>query len=697
MSLPTSLSRFDQHDHFINRELSWLQFNYRVLEESMDPSNPLLERARFLSIFTSNLDEFFMVRVAGLKERIRHNYDHVDSKSGLSAKEQVHYISVETHKLIHLLSEYYDQLLLDLRQEDIHILKIDQLTETELNQLETYFDQMIYPVLTALAIDITKSLPLIANHTLNVAATLSINEQTNMYQTVIVQVPALLNRLIQIKSQSRYVLLEDVITHFSAKLFTGYSIKNAIVFRITRSADLTFDEGDTEDILRSIEQELKKRDWGQAVRLEVNPSTDETELTSIFLEKLQLRNQDIYTHQNPIDLSFLNELYDELKHVKPKLCYPPLCALPATEVNQDVTLFDQLLERDLMIHHPYESFETVVNLLDQAASDDNILAIKQTLYRVSGDSPIIHSLKRAARAGKQVTVLVELKARFDEANNVQWARMLEKEGCHVILGVKGLKTHSKITLVVRRQSQGIQQFVHLSTGNYNDQTAKFYTDISLLTSREALTSDATHFFNYLSGFSEIPIFNELSMAPATLLDDLLGWIDEEIDYHKKYQNGRIIAKMNALTDKTLILKLYEASSVGVEIDLIVRGICCLKPGIEGVSDTITVHSIVGRFLEHSRVYYFHHNGNDHFFLGSADWMTRNMSNRIELLFPIIQPSHKKRLDYSLNLALKDNTKRRILNNDGSYRKIKKQNTDRCINSQEIQCIHPNPSHQPSYF
>lgn len=658
----------DAPEHFNNREISWLRFNKRVLEEAVDEQNPLLERLRFIGIFSNNLDEFFMVRVAGLKDQFRAGFNRPDNKSGLTALQQLEAISKEAHPLVKQQQHYYHDLKEQLAKENIHIGSIDKLSKKEAKWLEQHFEQVIYPVLTPLAIDAYRPFPLLQNLSLNIAVTLHHPDDSDKLLTAIVQVPALLDRFVKIKNKHHYLLLEDVIRYYINRLFDGYVVEDTICFRITRNADMNIHEEGSRDLLKEIEKELKKRRWGLAVRLEImgEKGAHNPHLINFLKYVLEVSSDDLYYHDGPLDFTFLLNVYTQLKQTFEHLVFQTLIPQPPKEVEPMVNIFDQLRRKDIMLHHPYESFEVIVDMVEQAAIDPHVLAIKQTLYRVSGDSPIVNCLKLAAENGKQVTVLVELKARFDEANNVQWAKALEKAGCHVIYGITGLKTHSKITLIVRRQQERIERFVHLSTGNYNDQTAKFYTDLSILSSRRELGIDATLFFNFLSGYTFKPDFNYLSMAPYQIQDDFIHYIAKEIQYHEQHGDGHIICKMNALTDKPLILKLYEASNKGVKIDLIVRGICCLKPGLKGISEHITVTSIVGRFLEHSRIYYFHHHGEKKVFLASCDMMTRNMVKRIELLFPVLDRRHKKRVLDLLEIQLVDNQKARYQKSDGFY-------------------------------
>jgi polyphosphate kinase len=491
------------------------------------------------------------------------------------------------------------------------------------------------------------------------------------FKMAIVQVPSVLERLVLIETETsqkkvQLILLEDIISYFIHKLFKGYKVVSVSVFRITRNADLTIHEEGARDLLSEIEKELKKRKSGAAVRLEIQQRGLDSNILQYLTDELEIQEEDVYKIDGPLDITMFFRFYKRMEKKYEHLVYHQLVPQEPLALGVDTDLFNKINHEDILIHHPYESFETVIEFISQSAYDPEVLAIKQTLYRVSGDSPIIDALKRAAENGKQVTVLVELKARFDEENNVQWAKELEKAGCHVIYGMTHLKTHSKITLVVRRKNNHIERFVHLGTGNYNDQTAKIYTDMGLFTSKRKFGIDATNFFNYLSGYTEKPEFFHLSVAPFDIREDLIELIDKEIDFHKRFTHGRIIAKMNSITDKKLIMKLYEASIAGVKIDLIVRGTCCLRPGIQGVSENIKVRSIVGRFLEHSRIFYFHHNGEGKIYLSSADWMTRNMEKRVEILFPIFEGSIKIRLNHILHSYLADNVKARELDSNGNY-------------------------------
>jgi len=665
-----------------NRELSWLAFNKRVLDEALDELNPLLERLKFVAIFSSNLDEFFMVRVAGLKDQVKADFNKPENKAGLTPKQQLAKIAEQNHQYVNRQYEIYRELQGLLAKEDIHISSVNELADEQMDKLEDYFDEHVFPVLTPMAIDAYHPFPMLSNKSINLAVVLEDTAETeNETKIAIVQVPALLDRFIKIGNNHQYILLEDIISQFIHKLFTGYHVRSVTEFRITRNADMTIHEEGARDLLKEIEKELRKRKWGAAVRLEVRGEKYDQSVINFLLEALEIHRDDLYLVDGALDLTYLFDFRKAASADYEHLIYQTFIPQPAEDINTDENIFEAASKRDVFLHHPYESFEPVVDFIQKAADDPEVLAIKQTLYRVSGESPIIKGLKRAAENGKQVTVLVELKARFDEEQNVQWAKELEKAGCHVIYGMHSLKTHSKITLVVRKRMEKIERFVHLGTGNYNDSTAKTYTDMGMVTTKRKFGIDATNFFNYISGFTEKPDFHHISMAPFDIKKDFIRYINQEISFHKEKGNGHIIAKMNSLTDKQLIKKLYEASQAGVKIDLIVRGICCLKAGIEGISENIHVRSIVGRFLEHSRIYYFHSNGDERIFLSSADMMTRNMDRRVELLFPIYETPMKNRLKEILNIILSDNVKAREQLPDGSYQYVQPKQGEKRIHSQ----------------
>ncbi|WP_436964583.1 RNA degradosome polyphosphate kinase [Staphylococcus xylosus] len=654
--------------HYNNRELSWLDFNYRVLQEAQDKNNPLLEQLNFVSIFSSNLDEFFMVRVAGLQDQVKLGYDKPENKAQLTPKEQLDQIKIKNKKNVDLQYEVYNELINDLRQYQVEIVKPHKLPETLLARLETEFKVGILPTLTPLGIDAYHPFPKLNNKSLNIFVNIDTPDEIN---SAIVQIPSLIPRFYAFnEGDKQYIIMvEDIITYFINDLFTGFNVINTFTFRITRNADLTIHEDGAEDLLIEIERFLKERKRGTAVRLEVDGRDATHEDIVWIMNQLEVQDNDVYFLDGPLDLTMLSDLVghlsNKLKHLKYNKYVPQI-----PQSLGDNNIYDLSLKRDIFFHHPYESFEPIVDFIREASEDPETIAIKQTLYRVSKDSPIINSLKNAAENGKQVTVLVELKARFDEENNVHWARMLEDAGCHVIYGMTHLKTHSKISLVVKRINNKLTSFVHLGTGNYNDKTAKLYTDMGIITTNNEIAEDAINFFNYLSGYSIKPVYNKLIVAPFDIRDVFLVRIDNEIKTHLEHGNGKIIMKMNSLTDKDIILKLFEASCAGVKVQLIIRGICCLKPGVPGISENIEVVSIVGRFLEHSRIYYFHNNGEDKIYLSSADAMTRNMIKRVEILFPVEDKAIASRLLDYMNLQLSDNQKGRYQDQNGNYHYIK---------------------------
>ncbi|MCO6325587.1 RNA degradosome polyphosphate kinase [Staphylococcus epidermidis] len=663
--------------YYNNRELSWLDFNYRVLQESYDKNNPLLEKLNFISIFSSNLDEFFMVRVAGLKDQVKMGYDKPENKAQMTPQEQLDAIKIKNTDYVNTQYQRYNELIKELANYDIEMVKPEDLSDALIEKLEKEFKLSVLPTLTPLGIDAYHPFPKLNNKSLNIFVDIDTEDAIN---SAIVQIPSLIPRFLTLNEGTKQyvVMVEDVITYFINYLFTGYEVLNTFTFRITRNADLTIHEDGAEDLLIEIERFLKERKSGSAVRLELDCRTSEKENVEWLIDQLEIEDNDIYYLDGPLDLTFLFGLVDHLSHKLKYLTYEKYTPQPPRSLGNK-NIYQLSLERDIFFHHPYESFEPIVDFIRQAADDPNTIAIKQTLYRVSKDSPIINSLKEAAENGKQVTVLVELKARFDEENNVHWARMLEDAGCHVIYGMTHLKTHSKIALVVKRINNELTSFVHLGTGNYNDKTAKLYTDMGIITTNKDIAEDAINFFNYLSGYSTKPEYNKLIVAPYDIRDVFIDRIDKEIRSHLQHGNGKIMMKMNSLTDKTIIEKLFEASQAGVKIQLIIRGICCLKPGIPGISENIEVVSIVGRLLEHSRIYYFHNNGEEHIYLSSADVMTRNMIKRVEILFPVEDKSIGQRLVNYMNLQLSDNQKGRYQDAQGVYHYV--ENNSSPLNSQ----------------
>ncbi len=663
-----SKSKFKKPEYFYNRELSWLKFNLRILQEAQDKSIPLLDRLKFLAITSSNLDEFFMVRVASLKDMVHAGYQKKDL-SGMTASEQLEAINTEAHHFVKSQYQTYNNNLIPaLARHDIHVfLQHEDLTVQQQQFVDNYFQTNIYPVLTPMAVDSSRPFPLIRNKSLNIGALISRDGEDAMFATV--QVPSVLPRYIEIPSTTGdghcFILLEQIIERNIHRLFMNYEVLCAYPYRVMRNADLSIEEDEAADLLMEIEKQLKRRQWGEAIRLEVEHGIDK-DLLKILKKELGIHEVDIFKIPGPLDLTFLFGLsglqgYPELKGKE----YTPQ---PAHWLDGDDHLFDQIKQHDILLHHPYETFDPVVDFVRQAAKDPDVLAIKQTLYRVSSHSPIIASLAAAAENGKQVTVLVELKARFDEENNIIWARKLEQAGCHVIYGLVGLKTHSKITLVVRREEDGIRRYVHLATGNYNDSTAKLYTDTGLLTCKKAIGEDATAVFNMLSGYSEPEGWNKLAIAPLWLRDRFYELIQREIRYAKDGRKAFIHAKVNSLCDTGIIAALYEASCAGVEINLVVRGICCLKTGIPGVSENIQVRSIVGDFLEHARIFHFCNGGSEEAYMASADWMPRNLDRRVEILFPVEDPDLKKEVIHILDIQLADNEKAHIMQPDGNYLK-----------------------------
>ena len=751
--------KYANPQYYHNRELSWLQFDRRCLSEARNKDNPLFERLKFLGITASNLDEFFMVRVASLQDMQNAGYKKRDI-AGMTAGEQLNAILTETHKFMQRqYSTYNRQLVPGLKENGLTIVaRYEDLLPEERAFVEDFYENAVFPVLTPMAVDNSRPFPLVRNKSLNLCALLTRQagtgkgipgytrkakksgkdgkEDKTALQFATVQVPDVLPRILELpeveitgeqkaalagekkknkdnkeKSASaavseqtgasgeqsentsaqeacmtstmrRIIFLEEIIRHHMESLFFNYDVLCVYPYRVTRNADLTIDEDEASDLLEEIEKQLKKRQRGYAIRLEVEEGIDPRLLN--FLQKEFAVSQDkIYEIDGPLDLTFLMKIYGldgfewlrENRYAKPQ-------EIPRLPAGCDI--FEQIREGDIFMHHPYQTFQPVVNFVSQAADDPDVLAIKQTLYRVSGNSPIIQALARAAENGKQVTVLVELKARFDEEHNIVWARMLEHAGCHVIYGLVGLKTHSKITLVVRREEDGIRRYVHLATGNYNDSTAKIYTDIGLMTCRDDIGEDATSAFNMLSGYSEPRYWNRLALAPLWLKDRFLNLILREARHARNGEKALIKAKMNSLCDPDIMAALYEASSAGVRIDLIVRGICCLRVGIPGVSENIHVRSIVGNFLEHSRIFYFENGGTPEVYAASADWMPRNLDRRVEILFPIEDKNIAEKVVHILDLELVDTVKAHTLKNDGTYERVDKRGKD-LIDSQRIFC------------
>jgi polyphosphate kinase len=668
MSKSTTTPKLSDPKLFINRELSWLAFNRRVLEEAQDPTQPLLERVRFLGIVTSNLDEFFEVRVAGIKQQIEHESDD-SGPDGLTPRQVFEAIRQDVLKLIGDQYELWNsELLPALGKHGVFLHDYKSMSKMDKEWATKYFHDEVFPVLTPLAVDASHPFPQLQNKSHNLFLELKRPERPNETLHAVVAIPRVLPRLVRVPHPNaeewHYILIQNLIQNHIAQLFPGLTVEEVYGFRITRNSDLYIDEEEAENLLRTIEDELRKRARGNAVRLEIEHGCP-PEMRRVLLDIFKLTEDDVYLVNGPLNFLHLMPLasIDALAALRDK----PYVPIVSHILPQGADFFKIIRERDVLLHHPYQSFSSVVEFLEHAASDPAVLAIKMTLYRTSGDSPIIHSLIHAAELGKQVTVLVELRARFDEANNILWARQLEEAGVHVVYGLVGLKTHCKVLMIVRRDEDHIRHYLHLGTGNYHPSTARFYTDLSLFTANQEMGEEVAMLFNTLTGLSEFAGAKELLVAPFQLHESMLKLIQYERDLAKQGKPGRIVVKLNSLVEETLIEALYEASQAGVKIDLVVRGICCLRPGVPGVSDNIRAISIVGRFLEHSRIFYFGHGGNPKVYLGSADWMPRNLFRRVEVVFPINDPGLKKRIiDVIIPAYLSDCVKARVLGPDGVY-------------------------------
>ena len=656
----------DDSKYYRNRELSWLQFDLRVLEEAKDDLNPLFERMRFLSISASNLDEFTVIRVASLKDLVHAGFTGNDI-AGMNPTVQLSLVAQSARDLINdQYSVYNNKLLCELKEADIEIIdSADLLTKAEKEFTDAVFDSILFPILTPVTVEPDRPFPLIKNETINIAVLLEAKSNPDKFDYVIVEVPSNVNRLIDISKDNfkkRFILTEEIVKDNLGKLLKGRNIVATTIFRIMRNADLTIDVEEAEDLLLKIEEQVKQREWGEVIRLDIENNSD-GRILSKLTSALKVADRDIFFVQGPLDLTFLEEIYalkgyDRYKESKfvPKM--------PAW--GEKDKIYESIAAKDRLLFCPFESFDPVVNLIDVAADDPYVLAIKQTLYRVDKKSKIVNALARAAMNGKQVTVLVELKARFDEEKNIEWARMLERAGAHVIYGLPKLKTHAKIALVIRKEGTKIKRYMHLGTGNYNATTSMRYTDIGLFTADDKMGEDATEFFNRLSGFSDDKPMNKLITAPDSLKKRILSLIEREKENALAGKSAAIVAKMNSLCDPDVIKALYEASCAGVKIDLIVRGICCLKVGVPGVSDNIKVRSIVGRFLEHNRIFRFENAGAPELYLSSADWMPRNLERRVELMFPIEDEELRRKLNLILTNLLRDDVKSRKLSKDGRY-------------------------------
>ena len=673
---------------YFNRELSWLTFNRRVLEQAQSPDYPLLERMKFLAFVSSNLDEFFEIRVAGLLQQVKSGTNE-RGPDGLGAKEQLRRVQLMVERLV---SDQYDcwkqQIVPGLEKSNILFCGYDELTRNEKKWVKQYFEEQVFPVLTPLAIDPAHPFPQLSNKALYILASIDdLKTRTTERMMAIVSIPRVLPRIIQIDVNRRgkasvYISLGDIVQRFIKRLFPVYKVTSAVPLRITRNSDLYIDDEEVENLLSKIEEELMNRHKGDAVRLEIGKGAD-PKLIQEFIHAIKLPSENVYTIDGPINFFRLMTAYDLIDC--DDLKFPKHTPYLPKELEDPRRIFERIAAKDILLHHPYESFQPIIDFLNQAAHDPQVFAIKQTLYRTSGDSPIIKALIEASRRGKQVTVLVEIKARFDEANNIQWARQLEDEGVHVVYGIVGLKTHCKTCMVVRREGTELRRYVHLGTGNYNPKTARFYTDLSLFTCKKNITKEVAGLFNTLTGFSLTPSFKNLLVAPFTLHNTMQEYICSETHNAKTGKPARIIAKTNSLVDQGTIDNLYRASQAGVKVDLIVRGICNLVPNVKGVSENIRVRSILGRYLEHSRIFYFENsNGSQpHIFAGSADWMPRNFYRRVETVFPIQDPDNRKRVYEILKTYLQDTHPASILRTNGSYHKVSRKKRNSLISAQDF--------------
>ncbi|MCS6988451.1 MAG: polyphosphate kinase 1 [Chloroherpetonaceae bacterium] len=662
-------SNFNDSRLYINRELSWIEFNLRVLDEARCEAHPLLERLKFIAIFSSNLDEFFMIRVSAVEEQVEAGIQ-TPSLDGLTPMEQLLEIRKRVEQMLHERNDcFYNDILPKLAAANIHFKKCAELSAEQRAALDLYFENNVFPILTPLALDPGHPFPHVSNLSLSLAVQLQA-EGDDEPRFARVKVPDTIPRLIRLdkigvklpKGETIFVWLEDVIATNIQKLFPDVEIQAVYPFRVIRDADIEIEEDEAGDLLETIEQGLRQRRYGNVVRLDVNPGMPPY-IKQVLIENLGVSDRQVYEIPGALGLASLMEA---MSLERPDLKDSPFIPRNPFLNDEGDDIFSIIRKRDVLLHHPYDSFQPVVDLISEAANDPNVLAIKQTLYRVGSKSPIVQALIEAAERGKQVAVLVELKARFDEENNITWAKALEKAGAHVVYGLIGLKTHAKVLLIVRNENGELRRYVHLGTGNYNPSTAKIYTDYSLFTCNKEIGADVSEVFNYLTGYSRQKDYRKIFVAPLGIRKKMLELIEREIDHHKRRQNGRIIMKMNALVDEQIIRALYRASQEGVRIDLIVRGICVLRPELKGVSENIRVVSVVGRFLEHSRAYYFFNDGDEEIYLSSADMMRRNLDRRVEILFPILDPAHRKQIKRDLELILKDNLKARKLNPDGSY-------------------------------
>lgn len=691
MTISGLLEKYANVKNLFNRELSWIEFNRRVLEEALNPELPLLERVKFISIFSSNLDEFFMIRIAGIKEQIAASV-HEPTIDGLTPLQELEEIENTLQPMLDtLMNCWQTEIIPALERDNIFITTYDELNDDEKNKLSAYFKKDVYPILTPLAFDPGRPFPYISNLSLSLAVLIQNPEGEKLFARV--KIPTLLPRLIQVEKtlgqvkdpssdvafSTKFIWVGDLIKANIHHLFPRMQILEAHRFRITRDTDIEIQEDEADDLLKVIEENIHQRKFGSVVRLEVEKSMPEFMLNTL-IDNLQITPKDVHIIDGPLGMSSVMQLYSlPLHHLKEKPFYP---VIPSV-FDEDDDIFAIIRKRDIILHHPYHSFTPVIDFIRAASADPDVLAIKQTLYRVGSNSPVVKALIEAATQKKQVAVLVELKARFDEENNILWARELEKAGVHVVYGLVGLKTHAKMTLVVRREGDDIRRYVHLGTGNYNATTAKLYTDLGVFTTDEAICSDVSDIFNYLTGYSRQTEFNKLLVSPINVRREMIRMILREIENVKAGGDGKIIMKMNSLVDPAIISALYEASNNGVQIDLIVRGICCLIPGVPDLSENIRVISIVGRYLEHSRIFYFYNDGDEDVFISSADMMQRNLDRRVEAVVPIEDPVIKKYLiNIVLEIYLRDNQKASMLYPDNVYKSLQPSDGDDVVNSQE---------------
>ncbi|KPV56626.1 polyphosphate kinase [Paenibacillus sp. A3] len=660
-------------NHYLNRDLSWIEFNWRVLEEAQDPETPLLERVKFLSIVSSNLDEFMSVRVAGIKDQIKAGHTKKDF-TGYTPAGLFKRVMKRSSKMVTEQYKTYRDIIRQLGKEGIIFTEYDDLNITQRKAMDEYYHDIVFPVLTPMAVDQSRPFPLVRTQALYLAVVLMKegDDPEDEPYFAILQVPSNLSRCLAVpgrtnSKKSEFILMEDLIEKHIHTLFSGYIPMSVHAFRLTRNADLTLNEEGAEDLLEEIEIQLRKRRWGTPVRLEVQKGIHPYALEQLTEEFEIVEN--IFEIDGPLDLTYFMKMVSALQGFD-HLRYSPIQPVYPSELDDVEDLFAKLRQQDVLVYHPYESFDAVTDFVLQAAYDPQVLAIKMTLYRVSGNSPLIQGLARAAESGKQVTVVVELKARFDEERNIAWARKLEQAGCHVVYGLVGLKTHAKITLVVRQEADGLRRYVHVGTGNYNDNTARLYTDVGLFTSHKEIGEDASALFNEVTGYSAPHNWKAFGVAPTDMMDKLFEKIRREAKHAAEGKPARIIAKFNSLSNQQMVDELYAASQAGVEIDLIVRGVCCLRPGVPGLSERITVLSIVDRFLEHSRIFYFENGGEPEVYIASADWMTRNLTRRVELMCPVFDKSIQQSLINILRLSLKDNVKARQLQPNGMYEHVR---------------------------